>query len=73
MTAKLTWHPQAREDLLLIYEFIGLDDSDAAERVVTTIENKAKLPIRYSRMGARRHEIRPATRIVFEGPYLIPY
>ena len=26
MAANLIWRPQAREDLLLIYEFIGLDN-----------------------------------------------
>jgi hypothetical protein len=26
MAANLIWRPQAREDLLVIYEFIGLDN-----------------------------------------------
>jgi len=73
MAAKLTWHPQAREDLLLIYELIGLDNPDAAERLVTTIENKVELLIRYPRMGTRHPEIRAGTRILLEGPYLILY
>ena len=54
MAVKLTWRPRAREDLLLIYEFIGLDNPDAAERLLTTIKNKAELLIQYPRMGTRR-------------------
>jgi len=30
MAANLRWRPQAREDLLVIYEFIGLDTTAAA-------------------------------------------
>ena len=73
MAVKLTWRPRAREDLLLIYEFIGLDNPDAAERLLTTIKNKAELLIQYPRMGTRRPEIRPTARILLEGPYLILY
>jgi toxin ParE1/3/4 len=73
MAVKLTWLPQAREDLLLIYEFIGLDNPAAAKRLVTTIENKVEVLIQHPRMGPRRPEIRPATRILLEGPYLILY
>jgi toxin ParE1/3/4 len=73
MAVKLTWHPRASEDLLLIYEFIGLDNPDAAERLITTIEIKVELLVRYPRLGTRRPEIRRTTRILLEGPYLILY
>jgi toxin ParE1/3/4 len=40
---------------------------------LTTIENKADRLVRYPRMGMRRPDIRPAVRILLEGPYLILY
>src|SRR6202035_4061722 len=73
MAANLIWRPQAREDLLLIYEFVGLDNPAAAERLFTSIEDKTTLLIHHPRIGPRRPDIRPATRILLEGPYLILY
>jgi toxin ParE1/3/4 len=73
MATKLIWRPQAREDLLVIYELIGLDNPVAAERLFTSIEEKAALLVRYPRMGPRRPNIKAATRILLEGPYLILY
>ena len=73
MAVDLIWRPQAREDLLVIYEFIGLDNLAAAERVFASIENKASSLVRYPRMGPRQPDIRPSVRVLFEGPYLILY
>lgn len=73
MAVKLIWRPQARQDLLFIYESIGLDNPTAAERLLTTIENKANRLVRYPRMGTRRPDIQPTVRILLEGPYLILY
>jgi toxin ParE1/3/4 len=73
MTAELTWHPQARRDLIDIYVTIGLDNPDAAERTYTTIEAKADMLRDYPRLGPRRPDIRPATRILVERPYLVLY
>ena len=73
MAANLIWRSQAREDLLLIYEFVGLDNPAAAERLFTSIEDKTTLLSHNPRMGPRRPDIRPATRILLEGPYLILY
>ena len=73
MAANLRWRPQAREDLLAIYEFIGLDNPAAAERLFTSIESKAAMLIHHPRMGPRRPDIHPAARILIEGPYLILY
>jgi plasmid stabilization system protein ParE len=50
MAANLTWRPQAREDLLLIYEFIGLDNRTAAERLFTSIEDKVTLLVDHPRL-----------------------
>ncbi len=73
MAANLIWRPSAREDLLDIYEFVGIDNPAAAERLLTSIETKAAMLSRYPRLGPRRSDIRPATRILVEGPYLILY
>jgi toxin ParE1/3/4 len=73
MTAELTWHPQAREDLLEIYVTIGFDNPDAAERFYTTVEAKADTLMQQPRLGPRRPDIQPATRMLVEGPYLILY
>jgi toxin ParE1/3/4 len=73
MAANLTWRPQAGEDLLVIYELIGLDNPAAAERLITSIEGKATLLIHHPRLGPRRADIRSGARILLEGPYLILY
>jgi toxin ParE1/3/4 len=73
MPVNLILRPQAREDLLVIYEFIGLDNPAAADRLYASIENKASLLVRYPRMGPLRPDIRPSSRILLEGPYLILY
>lgn len=73
MAANLIWRPQAREDLLVIYEFIGLDNPSAAERLFTSIEGKAALLVHHPRMGPRRPDIQPAARILLEGRYVILY
>jgi toxin ParE1/3/4 len=38
MPVDLIWHPQARLDLLDIYEIIGLDNPMAAERFYDLVE-----------------------------------
>jgi toxin ParE1/3/4 len=73
MIAELTWHPQAREDLLEIYLTIGFDNPDAAKRFYTTIEVRAATLARHPRLGPRRPDIRASVRILVEGPYLILY
>ena len=70
MIAELTWHPQAREDLLEIYLTIGFDNPDAAKRFYTTIEVRAATLARHPRLGPRRPDIRASVRILVEGPYL---
>ena len=71
MIAELIWSPQARKDLLDIYIVIGLDNPAAAERLYTAIEAKADALWHYPRLGPRRPDIRPAVRMLVEGPYLI--
>ncbi len=64
---ELIWHPQARKDLLDIYVTIGIDNPDAAERLYNAIE------VQYPRRGPCRPDIRPAARMLVEGPYLSLY
>jgi toxin ParE1/3/4 len=71
MAAELVWDPQARSDLLEIYLTIGLDSPAAAERIYTRIETKVNLLVDHPRLGPRRPDIRPNTRIMVERPYLV--
>lgn len=73
MPVDLLWTPQAREDLIEIYTYIGLDNPSAVERIFDTIEAKAERLVNYPRLGVRRPEIRQSTRMLIEGPYLILY
>jgi toxin ParE1/3/4 len=73
MKAKVLWTPRAGEDLLQIYLNIGADNPGAAERFFSAVEAKAHLLAAQTRIGVRRPEIRPSTRILVEGPYLILY
>jgi toxin ParE1/3/4 len=73
LSVDLLWTPQAREDLIEIYTYIGLDNSSAAERIFDAVEAKAGLLVEYPRLGVRRPDIRPSTRMLIEGPYLILY
>jgi toxin ParE1/3/4 len=69
----LVWTPQAREDLIEIYTYIGLDNPSAAERIFDALQAKTLLLIEYPRIGVRRPDIRPSTRILIEGQYLVLY
>ncbi len=73
MPVDLVWPPQAQEDLIEIYTYIGLDNPSAAERVFDALRTKAELLAESPRLGVRRHEIRPSARMLVEGPYLILY
>jgi toxin ParE1/3/4 len=73
LPVKLVWTSQAREDLIEIYTYIGLDNPSAAERIFDAVQAKAELLVDYPRLGVRRREIRPSTRMLVEGPYLILY
>ena len=59
--------------MIEIYTYIGFDNPSAAERVFDAIKAKADLLAGYPRMGVRRPDIRPSTRMLIEGPYLILY
>jgi len=69
----LVWTPQAREDLIEIYVYIAHDNVPAAELIFDAIAAKAELLAEYPRLGVRRPEIRPSTRMLVERMYLILY
>lgn len=73
MPVDLAWTPQAREDLIEIYFYIGLDNPSAAERIFDSLEAKVKLLADNPRLGVLRPEIHPPTRVLVEGEYLILY
>lgn len=73
MPVDLVWTPQAREDLIEIYTYIGLDNPSAAERFFDALQARVELLVDYPRMGMKRPDIRPSTRSLIEGPYLILY
>jgi toxin ParE1/3/4 len=69
----LIWTPQAREDLIEIYTYIGFDNPSAAELIFNDVQAKAELLVEFPRLGVRRPEIRPSTRMLIAGAYLILY
>lgn len=73
MTAKLVWLPQAVTDAREIYVQIGLEQPQAAERFLDSFERKAKLLSDQPRLGVRRPEIRPSTRMLIEAPFVMLY
>jgi toxin ParE1/3/4 len=73
MRTRILWTPQALEDLLDIYVAIGLDNPAAAERMYSTLEDRAMQLRGSPRMGVRRPEIAPSVRVLVEGVYLILY
>jgi toxin ParE1/3/4 len=73
LPVNFVWTRLAREDLIEIYTYIGLDNPSAAERIFNAVRAKAELLAEFPRLGVRRPEIRPSTRMLIEGAYLILY
>jgi len=73
MAIKLVWTPQAEEDLIAIYSFIALDSPAAADRVLARLQTSVETLARNPRIFQRRPDIRPSTRVLIEGPYLLLY
>jgi toxin ParE1/3/4 len=70
---ELVWTRKAREDLIEIFTYIGIDNPPAAERVFDAIQTKAELLITHPRIGVRRPDIRSSARMLVEGSYLVLY
>ena len=64
----LVWSPQAREDLIEIYLYIGNENLSAAERVFQALQSRMESLAEYPRSGVRRTDIRPSTRMLVEKP-----
>jgi toxin ParE1/3/4 len=73
MPVDLIWRPEARQDLFDVYALVGKDRPSAAESLFDAIEAKTVLLCQHPRLGPRRPDIRPATRVMVEGVYLILY
>jgi len=73
MLVELLWTPQAEEDLLDIYYFIALDNPEAADRILAGLQSRVEMLARNPRLCLRRPDIRPSTRVLVEGPYLVLY
>jgi toxin ParE1/3/4 len=73
MRPKLEWTARAYEDLVEIYSTIALDNADAAERLLATIEQRVKSLVEHPRMGTRRPEIAESARVLVQGIYLVLY
>ena len=73
MPVDVLWTWQAREDLIEIYNYIGLDSPSAAERIFDAVQSKVQLLAEHPRLGVRRPDIRPSTRLLVQGPYLVLY
>ena len=73
MPVEVVWSSLAREELFNIYVTIGFENPSAAERIYDRIERRAQQLADHPKMGPRRPDIRPATRMLVETPYLILY
>lgn len=70
---KLT--PQARCDLLSIWEFLARDNLGAAERLGTRFEKAFQLLAQFPRKGHKRADVRTSEPVLFwqVGSYMIVY
>ncbi len=73
MAIELLWTPQAEEDLLDLYYFIALDNPAAADRILARLQSGVEILTHNPRIFARRPDVRPSTRVLIEGPYLVLY
>jgi toxin ParE1/3/4 len=65
--------PAADGDLEDIWLTIAADSPAAATRITRAIGAKIEHLANHPRLGPRRKDILPATRILIEGPYLVLY
>jgi toxin ParE1/3/4 len=65
--------PAAERDLEDMWITIAADSAPAATRALQAIAAKIERLADYPRMGPRRPDIRPTSRMLVEGPYLVLY
>ncbi|MEK7677203.1 MAG: type II toxin-antitoxin system RelE/ParE family toxin [Verrucomicrobiota bacterium] len=64
---------QANLDLVEIWSFIAADNPDAADQLLETIDEKAKLLAQSPELGRKRSDLAPSLRSFPVGNYLIFY
>lgn len=65
--------PETHADLLEIWQYIATDNLDAADQVLSTVNEKAQSLLDHPEMGRRREELAPSLRSIPIGSYLIFY
>jgi plasmid stabilization system protein ParE len=67
--------PEARVDLLTIWEYIAQDNIPAADRVVSRLERAFHLLAAFPRKGHRRADVHTSEPVLFwsSGSYVIVY
>ncbi|KQT86533.1 plasmid stabilization protein [Methylobacterium sp. Leaf469] len=73
MPVEVVWSILVRQDLLDHYLAICAENRLAAERIYDRIELRSLQFMDHPRMGPRRPDIRPSTRVLVEAPFLILY
>ncbi len=71
--ADLAVSRRAMEELGEIWDYIALDNSAAADRVLLRIESKLQVLSEFPEIGTQRDDIRPGVRMLVEGNYLLLY
>lgn len=65
--------PEAELDLFLIWEYISLDNPDAADRILDQLEAEFDLMATQPLLGRKRPELAPQLRSFAYGRYVIFY
>jgi toxin ParE1/3/4 len=65
--------PEARADLLEIWLYIATENTDAADRVLSTLNDKTQTLLANPEMGRMREELAHSLRSIPSGSYLIFY
>jgi toxin ParE1/3/4 len=64
---------RANADLRDIWRYIAADNSDAADRVLTRLDERMQVLRIFPRIGPARSDIRKGMRMLVEGNYLVLY
>lgn len=64
---------QARQDLIAIWQYIAMDDPQAADAILDAIDAKCQKLSTHPRLGPARDDIRSGMRYLVIGSYLALY
>ena len=70
---RITRRPRALQDLDEIWDYIALDNPDAADQFVEMIEEKCHLLAQFPKIGTSCESLHPALRYLPVGKYLLFY